>query len=140
MKPAPISFLHYFVSEVSVIAKFDFDPESPVQGRMDEFQTRLDLRKTQQDEDEKDLWQVDLEVNHQPSPEVNFPYEFKMKIHGFFECVVEELEVDEQERQVRINGASMLYGIVREVIRANTSRGPWNSIMIPTISFYEPKA
>ncbi len=139
MNLGPVSLDHYFVTELSVTAREAFDPESESQARLEEFKVIIDLSPVESVEAEENLWQINLSVHQQPSPESNFPYEFKVVLMGIFKCLAEIEDEDDRERFMRINGASMLYGIVREVIRANTSRGPWGPIMVPTLSFYEAR-
>lgn len=136
MNLGPISLDHYFVTELSVVARKSYDQEKKIEARPEEFEAKCDILKIST-EDDKDLWQLTLEVAQQPSPESNFPYEFKVFIVGFVECLLKQEDEEERKRVVKINGASMLYGIVREIVRANTSRGPFEPIMIPTVSFYE---
>ena len=139
MNLGPVSLDHYFVTELSVTAREAFDPESDSQARLEEFTVNIDLSPAASIEAEENLWHINLSVHQQPSPESNFPYEFKVVLMGIFKCLAEIEDDTERERFMRINGASMLYGIVREVIRANTSRGPWGPIMVPTLSFYEAR-
>jgi preprotein translocase subunit SecB len=43
------------------------------------------------------------------------------------------------ERLVKVNGPSMLYGALREIVKALTSRGPYGAIVLPSPSFYLPQ-
>jgi preprotein translocase subunit SecB len=44
---------------------------------------------------------------------------------------------DRIERLVRTNGTSMLFGLLREVIRDTTARGPYTGVILPSTSFYQ---
>jgi preprotein translocase subunit SecB len=41
------------------------------------------------------------------------------------------------ERLIRITGASMLYGAIREMTTSITARGPHGMLTLPSVSFYE---
>ena len=62
---------------------------------------------------------------------------------GFF-LVLDGYPEDKIERLVHINGPSMLYGALREIVKAVTLRGPYGAIILQSPSFYlpepEPKA
>jgi len=137
MRLAPISLDHYYITELSIVAREPFEADQPMEARLEEFAASEKVRMLEQDE-EKKLWQVILTVSQQPAPESNFPYEFRVIITGYCRCMVESISAEEQEEMVRVNGSSMLYGVVREVVRENTARGPWQPILLPTISFFRP--
>ena len=143
MNVAAIQLNHYFVTDLAVKANLKFDPEKDVEGRMDEFLAVPKLRPMGDEEGTSRDWQVELDIRHQPGPDVNFPYEFRLELVGFFR-VSEDLrnkgDADAERRFVKVNGASILYGIAREIIRANSARGPWEGIMLPTVSFFEKVA
>jgi preprotein translocase subunit SecB len=40
---------------------------------------------------------------------------------------------------LEVNGASMLYGAAREIVRAMTARGPYFQTVLPSVSFYPKK-
>jgi preprotein translocase subunit SecB len=138
MRPGPISLENYFITELSVIARESFDPNKELEARIEEFDAKEEVQFIERDKGDP-LWQVVLTVSQQPAAESNFPYEFRISLVGVFFCLPEKLSKEEKQELVRVNGSSMLYGIAREVIKANTARGPWDSVVIPTISFYKPK-
>ena len=43
------------------------------------------------------------------------------------------------ERFVGINGASLVFSAAREILRAVTSLGPNGAVLLPTVTFWEPK-
>jgi preprotein translocase subunit SecB len=81
-------------------------------------------------------WQVTLEIKQQAAPETNFPYAFRVVLVGFFSAA-SWVKPEDEERTVKIQGASVLYGMAREIVRAMTGRGPHRPVMLPTVSFYE---
>lgn len=137
MRLAPISLDHYWVTELSIAARESFDSEQPIEAKLEEF-SALEEVSFRGEGPDKQLWQIILTVSQQPAPDRNFPYEFRVTVIGYCQCLVQEIPIEEQKEMVRVNGSSMLYGVVREIIRENTSRGPWQPIMLPTVSFFHP--
>ncbi|MCB1234478.1 MAG: protein-export chaperone SecB [Verrucomicrobiae bacterium] len=89
------------------------------------------------EEDPRD-WRIELEVTFgEQDGEIYTPY------HGAVEVAL-EMEVhpgfpEEQiEPLIRVNGTSLAYGIVREVVANLTARGPHGVYLLPSISFVEP--
>lgn len=138
MRMSPISLSYYYVPELSVSAREAFDPDKGLNAEIAEFKAKPTLKQID-DVKGHPSWQLTLEVSQQPAPERNFPYEFRVVIVGILECLKEGIPEDKCTRMVKVNGASMLYGVAREVMRDATSRGPWGTVMLPTISFYEPE-
>lgn len=80
-------------------------------------------------------WRVELTVEFGPDEErAKSPYQGKANIVGFFN-VAEQWPAEKREELVRINGASVLFGAVREMILAVTSRSTHGPFLIPTFSF-----
>lgn len=138
MKPAPITLIEYFATELLLATNHSFQPDKPLQfGENDLF---VNVTTQHNDKAPKDgnRWQVSLEVRHQPGPQVNFPYSYRAVLIGQF-GVAPSVQAQDEERMVKIQGASMLYSMAREIIRALTGRGPYRPVILPTVSFYEQK-
>lgn len=138
MKPAPITLIEYFATDLLLVTNKAFVPDKPVQFVEDEFHIDVVLARQDQGDQTIRRWQVTLEVRHQPSPATNFPYSYRVVLVGQF-SVASSVKADEEERTVRIHGASVLYGMTREIVRVLTGRGPYRPVLIPTISFYDQK-
>ena len=136
---SPLELERYFVSDQAVTARNVFSPEKEIETRVEEYSVSNEAIRLPATEDQPGKWQVTVHIKHQPATETNFPYDFRLTIVGIFKCLTEKADPAHIERLMKINGSSMLYGMSREIIRANTERGPWNGIVIPTYSFYEPK-
>ncbi len=135
MKPAPISLLEYFAIDLSFSANPNFASDKPTEIKEDEFGVDVRLQRAPK-ETEEHRWQLTLEVKHQAAPETNFPYSFRLVLVRFFTAAA-TVKPDDEERMVKIQGASVLYGMAREIVRAVTGRGPHRPVMLPTVSFYE---
>ena len=133
MKPAPISLSEYFVTDLNLTANRSYVEARGIEVKTDDFSADVSLTKVE-GADRK--WQIVLQVKHQAAPETNFPYAFRATVVGVF-TVANRVESTEEERTVKIQGASVLYGVTREIVRALTGRGPHRPVLIPTVSFYE---
>jgi preprotein translocase subunit SecB len=137
---SPLELERYFVSDQAVTARNVFSPEKEIETRVEEYSvTNEAIQLPSAEEGQSDKWQVTVHIKHQPAKETNFPYDFRLTIVGIFSCDIQTADAVHVKRLVKINGSSILYGMSREIIRANTERGPWSGIVIPTYSFYEPK-
>ncbi|MGJ8650769.1 MAG: hypothetical protein ACSHX4_10455 [Opitutaceae bacterium] len=136
---SPLELERYFVSDQAVTARDVFSPDKEIETRVEEYSVTNEAIRLPAAEDQPEKWQVSVHIKHQPAAKTNFPYDFRLTIVGIFRCIIDKAEPTHIERLMKINGSSMLYGMSREIIRANTERGPWSGIVIPTYSFYEPK-
>jgi preprotein translocase subunit SecB len=135
MRTAPIMLENYFVTELTLTANKDFDPEKAPDLDLESFKvTPTHLP----DEKDKRHWQVTLRIQHQPTVEAPAPYAFALVLVGFF-AVHPDVPEETIERVVKTNGSSMLYGAAREIVRSLTAQGPFGQVVLPSLSFYQPK-
>ena len=138
MKPAQISLIEYFATDLVLGTNHAFAPDKPVQ--FDNKDLHVDVSVRQNDKAPRDgnRWQVTIEIRHQPAPGVNFPYSYRVVLVGQF-GISATVKPDDEERWVKVQGSSVLYGMAREIVRALTGRGPYRPVILPTLSFYEQK-
>ena len=55
-----------------------------------------------------------------------------------FVTVAESVAEHKIERFAQINGTSLIFAAAREIIKAATSRGPFQALLLPTVTFWEP--
>jgi preprotein translocase subunit SecB len=135
MKAAQIQLTNYFVSELQFVANRDFKPDSPSTVATDELQV---AHQALANADNNRKWQITLRVALNASPESNSPYSFLLEMIGFID-VADSVSDDRIERFARINGTSIIFAAAREIIKAATSRGPYKPLLLPTVTFWEPK-
>jgi len=135
MKPAPLQIARYFVTDCHVTASKQFKAGEKVALDFDQLEIQNGWKSVDTDRQ----WEVSLRVKFQPGPEVNTPYFFTLEVVGFF-SVAPNYPEEKIERLVRTNGSSMLYGVVREVVREMTGRGPHAQMLLPSVSFVPPKS
>jgi preprotein translocase subunit SecB len=133
VKPSPLHLSDYFISDLHFSANSGFDPKREALIDYDDFKI-----ESQAKADAELLWHVTLKLQYRPAAESNVPYRFTVEIVGSF-SVSDQFPLAKTERLVRTNAPSMLYGILREVIRDTTARGPYSAVILPSTSFYEPE-
>ena len=135
MKPSPIQLTEYFLIDLRLSANPKFDAKQDIPISFDNFEINVEASPSPKG---KRDWQISMKLNHQPPAEANVPYRFSAEIVGFF-FIHPEFPEDRIDRLVKTNGASMLFGALREIIRDTTARGPYLALFLPSTSFYEPE-
>ena len=135
MKAAQIQLTNYFVSELQFAANREFKEDCPSSVTADDLQVTVQASPKAEDKRE---WQITLRIALNASPESNSPYSFLVEMIGFIN-VAESVSDDRIERFARINGTSLVFAAAREIIKAATARGPFKPLMLPTVTFWEPK-
>ena len=131
MNIAPMQLKTYFITNVQVTANPTYNLE---QGYKYHIQNLTSDVKYLVDEKCSRIWQVMLKIKYTPQKSENVPYHFSVDIVGFFE-VNSSWPKDKMEALVRINAPAMLYSAAREFIAMVSGRGPWDSILLPTVNF-----
>jgi preprotein translocase subunit SecB len=134
MKAAPIQLTNYFVSELQFAANRGFKADSPTNVSADDLQVMLQPLPKEGNNRE---WQITLRVALNAAPESNSPYNFMIEMIGFITVAPSVAEI-KIERFARINGTSLIFAAAREIVRAATARGPFNALLLPTVTFWEP--
>lgn len=138
MKEGIVTLLDYFATDLVLSTNKGFSTEKPLKFELSEFLANVAVQKSTATEGTERRWQVTLDVGHQPAPETNFPYSYRVTLVGQF-SIAPHVKAEDEERTVRIHGASVLYGMTREIVRVLTGRGPYRPVILPTVSFYEQK-
>jgi preprotein translocase subunit SecB len=82
-------------------------------------------------------WLVELTVNFKgDKPET--PYIGEFKVLGRFHCAEEAPEAS-CANLVNVNGPSVLYSAVRELVLQLTARGPHRNVLLPSVTFIDRK-
>jgi len=139
MKLAPLNLENYFAEGFEFGVNPRFDPKRPPELRFEDFQVipNVEILPPQQetlfDKDQMRA-QIRLTVGFQPSHEGNFPYTFRISLIGLFSAYTTATNTDPLSL-LQVNGSSILFGAAREMIANFTSRGPFRSILLPSVSF-----
>lgn len=67
------------------------------------------------------------------------PYSVHVSTKGFFEWVGQKNDPVEIRDLIVVNGASILYGVIREMVSNVTSRSAAGPLLLPSVSFIDNK-
>jgi preprotein translocase subunit SecB len=136
MKPSPLILKGYAVLDLQMSANLQFNPQAPVELSMEDYKVNVDVAPSTRPKDSQ--WQVVLQVQHVANPKRNHTFAFSLRMIGFLD-VHPSFAEDKRDNLLRVNGASMLYGAAREIIRSTTAHGPYLPVLLPSVSFYPQK-
>ena len=134
MKPhaSLISCSNYFVTEMSLSASASYDPEQESDLDLSDLQVESDISVIKAEDRQ---WAVILSVEQNVAAEKNAPYNFVVRLIGFF-TIIEGLEEARVKQLLLTNGSSILFSAAREILRDMTSKGPYAPLLLPTLSFF----
>ena len=135
MNSAPLLLDHYFVTEIKLVAHSNYDTKKHHKYHIDNLRSDV---KFLTNEKYPNVWQVPLTLKYIPQAGENVPYTFTINIIGFFE-VDEKWPKAKIGSLVRINAPAILYSAAREIVASLSGRGPWGSVLLPSVNFI-PKA
>jgi preprotein translocase subunit SecB len=80
---------------------------------------------------------VKLTLRVAPKEDAQAPYNIQVSVRGVVRMHLMQTEGQAEERRVRalVNGVSLLYGIVREMVSNITSRSAHGPLLLPSLSF-----
>jgi preprotein translocase subunit SecB len=131
MKNSPLQLERYYLNSVHL----DIDDTVELK-QMPEMQLESTVGLAGHEKDAR-RWKVTLTVNFKPVDTAIVPYKGIISFTGYF--VVDPSYPEARVKfLVETNGPSVLFGAVRELCANLTARGPWQMLMLPTQSFYNP--
>lgn len=136
MKPKPSCLLlkNSFVTELRFSANSKYKVGQKTLLEFEDLQVESHVLRPVKGFDD---WQVTLQVSYVGKDKCNVPYSFRIEIVGYFD-VAKGVPKDEMEKFVQVNGSSVLFSSAREILKAAMATGPFNQIVLPAVSFYEP--
>ena len=92
--------------------------------------------------DEKEKYSdfgVKLTLRVGPKVDAEAPYNIQVSVRGIVRMHLTQVDGQTEERRVRalVNGASLLYGAVREMVSTITSRSAHGSLLLPSLNFQD---
>lgn len=133
MRPSNIELEGYFVTELNISANLTFDAKKPTGLTSDDLVTEPEcLKKTENPRH----WQIRLKVKNAENGKPNTPYFFSIALVGFFK-VMDAVPDQRVAEFAKVNGASILFGTAREVLRNAMSQGPYAPILLPAVCFLD---
>lgn len=131
MSQSALQLERYFFSKVSIEASKQIKGLSQMGA-----ETRLEAARNGKD---KNRYLLSLTVTLTSPQNAPAPYCGEVQVLGFF-LVHPDVPQEQQEKLVSVTGASILYGVAREMITNVTARGPWPAVMLPCVNLNEPDA
>jgi preprotein translocase subunit SecB len=137
MKLSPLQLLH---SQYTAISLFAREIPSPPADRpsacypaasTESFTTKIELGMPEGEEDPHHFM-VSLAVSSEKELPDDFPYQFAVLLEGEFH-IDHDGDLEERTRLVVINGASMLFGVIREQLLSLTLRHKNGPLMLPSL-------
>lgn len=136
MRASQLLLDHYYLDELSFTVSDDYNFEPGV----DEPQLLpkdLDVKVESARNPEDPLqWMFKLGVDLE-NKESRFPYNFSIKLTGFFD-VSKDCSETLADRLAVINAPSILYASARELLAVVSGRSRFLTIFLPSVSFFEP--
>jgi preprotein translocase subunit SecB len=82
---------------------------------------------------------VKLNLRVGPKEAAQAPYNIQVSVRGTVRMHLTQAQGQAEERRVRalVNGASLLYGAVREMVSTITSRSAHGPLLLPSLSFQD---
>ena len=139
MEPSRIQLRTYHLGAVSIIPHADADA-TPLGQYADfnhvDFSSKVSLQERIQEEgDGCNQYGLHLKISAKRGESKAFPYDIEVDIFGVFD--VGALADKDRIPLLLVNGASMLYGALREVLLNITYRCMHGPVMLPSVHFVQ---
>lgn len=141
MTPSPLQLKSYFFTKVLVeLAKPFEDPESTDVKATDfnfngvNIGTEIGVAVAEHQTDSPTDFMVELKISILNKDGASCPYKIDVAIIGIFD-ISEKIDKEKRENIVTVNGVSILFGCVREMVASITSRSMHGMLILPTANF-----
>ena len=142
MQLSPLQLLEYTFDGVSVVPVEGYQADPAFAPGLVFFPGKLsmsaDTGLALLDEKEKySDFGVKLTLRVGPKEDAQAPYNIQVSVRGIVRMHLTQVDGQAEERRVRalVNGASLLYGAVREMVSTITSRSAHGSLLLPSLNF-----
>jgi preprotein translocase subunit SecB len=131
MKLSPLQLEGYALLDLAYRANQEHKPGAPIEYIESDIVVATTCVR---DPNDAYRWTPTLSLRFQPRPAANAPYYISLQLAGVLR-VSPELEATDPELLIKVNSASLLFGVAREVVRQVTSVGPFPPLLIPSVTF-----
>lgn len=142
MQLSPLQLLEYVFDGVSVVPVEGYEADPAFSPGLVFFPGKLaisaDTGLALLDEKEKySDFGVKLILRVGPKVDAQAPYNIQVSVQGIVRMHLTQADGQAEERRARalVNGASLLYGVVREMVSTITSRSTHGPLLLPSLSF-----
>ncbi|HOG93304.1 MAG: preprotein translocase subunit SecB [Candidatus Cloacimonetes bacterium ADurb.Bin088] len=126
MGPSPFTLERAFFRKIAIQASLEKGAVPPKS-----IKTKI---KTAQNPSDPLRVQIILTVALAADSQPPAGYFGEVELVGLFR-ISEKIPAEDRERLTAINGATLLFGMAREMICTITARGPWPMFVLPVVSF-----
>lgn len=144
MQLSPLQLLEYTFDGVSVVPVEGYQADPAFAPGLVFFPGKLamsaDTGLALLDEKEKySDFGVKLTLRVGPKEDAQAPYNIQVSVRGIVRMHLTQVDGQGEERRVRalVNGASLLYGAVREMVSTVTSRSAHGPLLLPSLNFQD---
>ncbi len=144
MQLSPLQLMEYTFDGVSVMPVDGYESDPEFAPGLVFFPGKLamsaDTGLALLDEQEKYTdFGVKLNLRVGPKEAAQAPYNIQVSVRGTVRMHLTQEQGQAEERRVRalVNGASLLYGAVREMVSTITSRSAHGPLLLPSLSFQD---
>jgi preprotein translocase subunit SecB len=131
MKLSPLQLEGYALIDLAYRANQEHKPDAETVYTEQDIEIITTCQRDPKDEQRRILT---LKLRFQPRVEANSPYYISLELGGALR-VSPELQAEDPDTLIKVNGAGLLYGVAREVIRQVTCIGPYPALLIPSVTF-----
>lgn len=140
MKQSPVRLEHYHLTALSILPSDDYvlDGDGDLYPKFADAEYQIGVRLAESDDKANHRYLVHLDLNCKPKEGRPFPYTFAIGADAIisFHGTGQEEVATIQDLSL-VNGASMLYSALREVLMSISSRFPNGPIMLPSANFID---
>ena len=144
MQLSPLQLMEYTFDGVSVMPVDGYEADTAFAPGLVFFPGKLAMSSETGlallDEQEKYTdFGVTLVLRVGPKEAAQAPYNIQVSVRGTVRMHLTQAQGQAEERRVRalVNGASLLYGAVREMVSTITSRSAHGPLLLPSLSFQD---
>lgn len=142
MRLSPLQLLEYTFEGVSVMPVDGYKPEPEFSPNLVFFPGKLAMSADTGlvlllEEKSYSDFGVKLTLRVGPKEDKQAPYQVQVSVRGVVRMHLTQAEGQAEERRVRalVNGVSLLYGVVREMVSNITSRSAHGQLLLPSLNF-----
>lgn len=125
---------HYLIDHVLVAQNDDYD--ASLESHTGDVAAIINVAPNNKD---PSLYRIVLDVQVKPTAKHEkdfFPYQVAIKGKGFF-AVKDASSPEEVDKFLRVNGAAILYGLLRAQVAQITAQSGHGQFLLPTMNFVE---
>lgn len=130
MIASPLQLDRYFLTRVDLSARM---PSQIDEGSAEKISVSTTIEASKGSEDS-----LEYEIGLAVELAGNGTYFGHVDVLGFVR-IDESIDAERRDGLVVVNGAAVLFGVVREVVANFTARGPWGEVLLPLGTFIDQK-